>query len=223
VCAVAAWQLRFEVDKMNCSVATYLPQYVFPSADGVAMNQLDVRQIAEECLPRIHHAALVLTGNPWDADDLTQETFLVMARELPRFRRASSIYTWLYGILLNLDRNHRRRGALRQTKLRVLWHNESMAERSAPPAEVLLESNEWKRSLWSLVAELPTAQRHALVLRFSEQLRYDQIAEVLHCPVGTVKSRIFHGVAGLREAMLAEHRTGGETKPSVPGDIHHAV
>jgi RNA polymerase sigma-70 factor, ECF subfamily len=190
---------------------------------GTAMNDFNVRQIAEQYLPRIHRAALALTGNPWDADDLTQETFLVLSRELPRFRQASSIYTWLYGILLNLDRNRRRRGAMRRNKLRVLWHHESGAERLAPAAEVALETSEWKRSLWRLVADLPTGQKHALVLRFSAQLRYDEIAEVLHCPVGTVKSRIFHGVAGLREKMLAENRAGGDVSQPLQRDVHHAV
>ncbi|HTQ38557.1 MAG TPA: RNA polymerase sigma factor [Pirellulales bacterium] len=185
------------------------------------MSELDVRQISENYLARIHRAALVLTGNPWDADDLTQETFLVLSRELPRFRGSSSIYTWLYGILLNLDRNRRRSGARRRNKLRVLWSTESGVDKLAPAAETPLEIKEWNRSLWRLVADLPTPQRHALVLRFSGQLPYEEIAEVLRCPVGTVKSRIFHGVAGLREAMLAEHRPSSESQPAVPGNIHH--
>ncbi|HZZ30184.1 MAG TPA: RNA polymerase sigma factor [Pirellulales bacterium] len=196
---------------------------MFHLSDAAAMNDLDVGQIAELYLPRLHRAALILTGNPWDADDLTQEAFLILSREMSRFGRRSSIYTWLYGILLNLDRNRRRRGALRRNKLRVLWNSESNVEKSAPPAETSLEASEWKRSLWSLVADLPTAQRHALALRFSAQLPYDEIAEVLGCPVGTVKSRIFHGVASLREKMLAENRSGTAVRQPQQKDVHHAI
>jgi RNA polymerase sigma-70 factor, ECF subfamily len=165
---------------------------------------LDIRQVAEQYFPRIHRAALLLSGNPWDADDLAQETFLVLSREYERFGSRSSIYTWLYGILLNLDRRQRRQSGLRRHKLRVLWNNVESKERTAPAAEAPIEIDEWKRSLWSRVADLPEGQRHALLLRFGEQLRYDEIAEIMACPLGTVKSRIFHGLAALRESMLAE-------------------
>src|SRR4029079_12143506 len=97
--------------------------------------QLDIRQIAEVYFARIHRTALVLTGNPWDADDLAQETFLVMARDLGRFEGRSGIYTWLYGIMLNLERHERRRRGNLRHKLRVLWGNEPTEGRTAPAAE----------------------------------------------------------------------------------------
>jgi RNA polymerase sigma-70 factor (ECF subfamily) len=167
-------------------------------------EKLDINEIASTCFRRIHRAALVLSGSPWEADDLAQETFLVLSRQLDQFRGQSNIYTWLYGILLNLERGHRRLSARRQQKLRVLWDAESNAGKTLPASDADLETREWKRSLWSRVAELPDGQRHALMLRFSEQLHYDEIAEVLNCPLGTVKSRIFHGLAALRERMQSE-------------------
>jgi RNA polymerase sigma-70 factor, ECF subfamily len=188
-----------------------------------AVAEFDIQQIAERCFPRIHRAALVMTGNPWDADDLAQETFLVLSREIGRFRGGSSIDTWLYGILLNLDRQERRRSGVRRHKLRVLWANGNGIEPTSPAAESPIEVTEWKRSLWGRVAELPQNQRHALVLRFSEQLRYDEIAEVLACPLGTVKSRIFHGLAALRELMQAEGREAAEVPRELKRDIHHAI
>ncbi len=187
------------------------------------MAQFDIREIAERCFPRIHRAALVMSGNPWDADDLAQETFLVLSREIGQFRGTSSIETWLYGILLNLDRQHRRRSGLRRHKLRVLWAHENGAERSTPAAETCLEVTEWKRSLWSRVAQLPQNQQHALVLRFSEQLSYQEIAEVLECPLGTVKSRIFHGLAALRELMQAEGLEAADAPRHLNGDASHAI
>lgn len=168
------------------------------------MAELDIAQISREHFARIHRAALMLTGNPWDADDLAQETFLVLARQSDRFAGRSRLYTWLYGILLNLERRERRRRGQRQTKLRVLWEGERPEARAAPPAETPIEAAEWKRSLWSFVARLPDGQRQALVLRFSEQMSYDEIAETLGCPLGTVKSRIFNGLAALREAARGE-------------------
>lgn len=163
--------------------------------------KLDVDEAIRQYFPRIHRAALVLCGNPWDADDLAQETFLVMAKQSEQFEGRSSLYTWLYGILLNLDRRERRRYGMRRKKLQVLWDNEPTQPRTTPAADTAAEVHEWKHSLWARVAKLPDGQRQALVLRFSEQLRYDEIAEALDCPLGTVKSRIFHGLLALRQVM----------------------
>lgn len=185
------------------------------------MPQVDVQQATEEHFVRIHRAALVLTGNPWDADDLAQETFLEFARLSDRYEGRSSLYTYLYGILLNLERRHRRRSNLWRRKLRVLWDREP-AERTCPSAETKIEVKEWKKSLWAEVSRLPDGQRHALVLRFSEHLSYEDIADALDCPVGTVKSRIHHGLANLRENMQ-----GLEVPTDVPKhaweDLTHAV
>ena len=187
------------------------------------MRPLDVEATTREYFPRIHRAALVLCGNPWDADDLAQETFLVLARQGSDFQGRSSIYTWLYGIMLNLERRERRRHGLKRRKLRVLWDNEPSQERSQPGADAPVEVAEWKKSLWARVALLPDGQRQSLVLRFSEGLRYEEIAEVMGCPLGTVKSRIFHGLAGLRRILDQE---GEEARmlPAFPSeDISHAA
>ncbi|HEY1068540.1 MAG TPA: RNA polymerase sigma factor, partial [Pirellulales bacterium] len=173
---------------------------------------IDVRKATEEHFARIHRAALVLTGNPWDADDLAQETFLELSRLGDRYEGKSGLYTWIYGILLNLDRRRRRRVGLWRRKLSILWGGETV-EKTAPPAETRVEVAEWKSSLWAEVAQLPDGQRHALVLRFSEHLSYEDVATVLNCPVGTVKSRIHHGLAALRERLGAE---GFRDKTEVP-------
>jgi RNA polymerase sigma-70 factor (ECF subfamily) len=170
------------------------------------VTELDLRQVIDEHFARIHRAALILAGNPWDADDLAQETFLVVARQGDSFAGRSSVYTWLYGILLNLERRGRRQNTMRRHKLHVLWGDESKRGASVPAAETPIEVAEWKASVWSLVARLPDAQRHVLLLRFSEKLSYDEIAAVMQCPLGTVKSRIFHGLESLRRMLEAEGR-----------------
>ena len=174
--------------------------------------ELDVRQATDEHFARIHRAALVLSGNPWDADDLAQETFLVLARAGHQFGGRSSLYTWLYGILLNLERVHRRRSGLGRRKLQVVWDGLASDDRSSPPASAAAEVGEWKKSLWARVAKLSDGQRQALVLRFSEGLSYEEIANALECPLGTVKSRIFHGLLSLRRVLEEE----GEDARSLP-------
>jgi RNA polymerase sigma-70 factor (ECF subfamily) len=165
------------------------------------VSNLDVDQLSDRYFERIHRAALVLTGNPWDADDLAQETFLTIASRPDAFQGRSQPYTFLYGILLNLERRRMRRDALRRRHLRVLWDHEPPEVRSSPGADAPLELVEWKKSLWSEVARLPDGQRQALVLRFSEQLPYEAIAEAMGCPLGTAKTRVFHGLAALRQRL----------------------
>lgn len=187
------------------------------------MARINIEEATQAYFARIHRAALVLSGNPWDADDLAQETFLILARHSGSFEGRSSIYTWLYGVLLNLDRRQRRRLGLARRKLRVLWDNQPSDLASMPGANAVSEVKEWKKSLWARVARLPDGQRQALVLRFSEGLRYEEIAEVLECPLGTVKSRIFHGLAGLRR-ILDEEGEDARQLPDFPSeDLSHAV
>lgn len=174
------------------------------------MVTIDVQAATQEHFARIHRAALVLTGNPWDADDLAQETFLIMARRAGDFQGRSALYTWLYGILLNLERRERRRLSVQRRKLQVLWNGDADRPTTTAPAESPVEVAEWNRSLWAKVALLPDAQRETLVLRFSEKLRYEEIAEVLDCPLGTVKSRIFHGLATLRTLLSDEQDQGAD-------------
>jgi RNA polymerase sigma-70 factor (ECF subfamily) len=184
---------------------------------------IDVNQVTAEYFARIHRAALVLTGNPWDADDLAQETFLVLSNQVDRFEGRSSIYTWLYGILLNLDRRERRRHGMRKRKLKVLWDREPTEPSQQPSAETAVEVSEWKKSLWARVSRLPDGQRQALVLRFSEGLRYDEVAEALDCPLGTVKSRIFHGLAGLRRIMEQDGEDASQLPAHPYEDLTRAV
>ncbi|MEK6239319.1 MAG: RNA polymerase sigma factor, partial [Planctomycetales bacterium] len=197
------------------------PPIFFPGGNFVP--EVDVHQATETYFPRIHRAALVLTGNPWDADDLAQETFLEFARLADRFEGRRSLYTWLYGILLNLERRHRRRGSIWRRKLRVLWDREP-APRTCPAAETKIEVKEWKTSLWAEVAKLPDGQRHSLVLRFSEHLSYEEVAEALDCPVGTIKSRIHHGLAALRDRLKnSDHEGPADVPPHAWEDLTNAV
>ena len=187
------------------------------------MQDIDVAQVSEQYFERIRRAALVLTGNPWDADDLAQETFLVFARQVSKFQGKSSVYTYLYGILLNLDRRERRRCGVRRRKLRVVAENEQIRDHVVPAAETKMEVTEWKKSLWAWVDRLPEGQRAALVLRFSEGLQYDEIAQVLDCPLGTVKSRIYHGLMSLRRMMNNEEEEARQLPAYPYEDLTNAI
>ena len=164
------------------------------------MDKAEVEALVEQSHPRILRAALVMTGDPWDAEDLAQETFLQAMRSWHRFARRSTADTWLYSILLNLHRKRLR--SIERRRLRWLrwFERERPASRAdSPEAEVLRA--EWRESLWAAVARLPEPQQLAVVLRYSEGLSYQQVAEILQVPIGTVKSRLHHGLAALERKL----------------------
>ncbi|QGJ69562.1 RNA polymerase subunit sigma [Planctomycetales bacterium 10988] len=190
------------------------------SFEDALVPDLDVQQITEDYFPRIRHAAFLLTGNPWDADDLAQETFLEFARCSQRFEGRSSIYSWIYGILINVERQHRRRQGMQREKLKV-WQGKQPddAQQTSGPVKHL-EQQERKQNLWAEVAELPDGQRHALVLRFNDHLSYADIAKALDCPVGTAKSRVFHGLASLKERLERKQQTSDLPPTNAKGPSH---
>lgn len=157
----------------------------------------------------------MMSGNRWDADDLAQETFLEAMRSWRRLADRSRTGTWLYAILLAQHRR-RLRGRQRSWRRWLGWF--ARRERQAEePADMPAIRREWGGTLWASVAELPESQRDAIVLRYSEQLSYEEIAEVMSCPVGTVRSRLFQARAAL-ERKLGAPMTGKQ-----PVESHAAV
>jgi RNA polymerase sigma-70 factor, ECF subfamily len=163
---------------------------------------IDLELLVQRHYGRIHRAALVMTGNVWEADDLAQETFLQAMRSAGRFAGQSRIETWLYAILVNQHRRRLRAKGRRERRL-VRWLQRAWTKSEHDRPEQRIKLDEWRESIWRHVAELPEDQRHALVLRYSEELSYDEIAQALGCPVGTVRSRLHYGLAALR-ARLSE-------------------
>ncbi len=177
------------------------------------MEEAGLESLVAESYPRILRAALVLTGNRWDADDLAQETFLEAMRSWRRFRGKSRADTWLYAILLNRHRS-RLRSLRRRRQGWLRWLRRAPVRRDADSPHARIEWEEWRDTLWAAVARLPQPQQHAVVLRYSEELTYDEIAEVLRCPIGTVKSRLHHGLAALGR-NLAEQQAAGAPRADV--------
>lgn len=141
-----------------------------------------------------------------DVADLTQETFLAAYRALPAFRGDSAFYTWLYRIAINAARRH----LGQQTRLQPVqgWEDsEGTFGTAATPSddatpESLLAGRQLARQLDEAVESLVEDQRRALLLREVDGLSYEEIGELMRCPAGTVRSRIYRA----REAVAARLR-----------------
>jgi RNA polymerase sigma-70 factor (ECF subfamily) len=162
---------------------------------------------------RAVNVAYQLLRNEEDAVEVAQDAFVRIYRSLSGFRGECEFTTWLHQIVVNLARNrHRwwwRRGRQITESLDapVETGDGAMAQQVAAPtepADVELAKAEFARSLARKMAGLPAKFREVLVLRNVEGLSYEEIAVVLRCSVGTVKSRIARAREALREAMKDE-------------------
>ncbi|WP_420465255.1 RNA polymerase sigma factor RpoE [Panacagrimonas sp.] len=139
-----------------------------------------------------------------DAPDVAQETFIKAWRALNGFRGQSAFYTWLYRIGINTAKNHlvaRNRRPSNQDidveEAELYGHTEQMSDVDTP--EAVLLSEEIRHKVEEAIAKLPPDLRQAITLRELEGLSYEEIAEAMSCPIGTVRSRIFRA----REAIDA--------------------
>ena len=159
-------------------------------------------------------AALVsrYVSDAGEVEDVTQEAFIKAYRALGKFRGDSAFYTWLYRIAANAAKNHlvakgRRPGADATIEDAEGFDEGGMLSESASP-EALAMGGELAEVVESALNALPDELKAALMLREFDGLSYDDIADVLGCPVGTVRSRIFRA----REAIdqrVKEQISGG--------------
>lgn len=144
-------------------------------------------------------------GDLTEAQDVAQEAFIKAYRALPNFRGESAFYTWLYRIAVNTAKNHLVSEDRRSTPGDIdvelaeqLEGGERLREHATP--EDFLCEEELLSVVRRAIQDLPEDLRTAVTLRELEGLSYEEIAEVMGCPIGTVRSRIFRA----REAIDAK-------------------
>ncbi len=134
-----------------------------------------------------------------DADevrDVAQEAFIKAYRAIPRFRGDSQFYTWLYRIAINTAKNHLVSRSRRPPSSDVDiedadYRDDADMLRDSEDPESALARDQLQSTIHDALSQLPDDLRSALTLREFDGLSYEQIAEILECPVGTVRSRIF--------------------------------
>ena len=143
-----------------------------------------------------------------EVNDVAQEAFIKAYRALPNFRGDSAFYTWLYRIAINTAKNFlvvngRQpviQGSLATDEGELLDLTEQMPDYRTPETDLL--NREIIQTVDAAVAGLPEELRQAITLREMEGLSYEEIAQTMNCPIGTVRSRIFRA----REVIAKELR-----------------
>jgi RNA polymerase sigma-70 factor, ECF subfamily len=135
-----------------------------------------------------------MTGHAEAADDLLQETWIEVYRKINRLQRPDALSAWLYRIARDKAYRELRRRPLQPARLQ-----ENLPESIA--AEDVNFPPEQAENVRAALDQLPVEQRDVLVLRFMEEMSYEQIAHVVQCPVGTVRSRIHYAKLALRAKL----------------------
>jgi len=155
-----------------------------------------------------------LIRDPGEVEDVTQEAFVKAYRALPSFRGDSAFYTWLYRIGINTAKNYLMalgRRAPTSTEIEAgeaEGYEEGEQLRDINTPESVLLSKEIATTVNAAIDELPEELRTAIQLRELEGMSYEEIARIMDCPIGTVRSRIFRA----RESIAARLRPLLETR-----------
>lgn len=176
----------------------------------LAGDEKAYRELVERYQAQVYHLALRMVRRAEDAEDLTQETFVRMFRALSRYDPTRPFAAWLFTIASRLCIDHiRRRKVGTMSLTRREWDSEEEYELEledpGPGPEEVTSRNEEERRTADLIDSLPAHYRIVVVLRHQQDLSYEEIAEALQLPLGTVKARIH------RARALLKIRIEGET------------
>jgi RNA polymerase sigma-70 factor, ECF subfamily len=197
-----------------------LCRQVIPKSATSAQEFVKVEQNAQshqaqsfEQVFRLHHRrvysiCLRMTGNPTEAEDLTQDVFVLVFRKLGSFRGESAFTTWLHRLTVNQVLMHFRKSHVRK---------EQLTEDGEMPVEIMVDRNRINRSpvldrlaLDEAIVQLPHGYRLAFVLHDVEGLEHSEIASLLGCSIGTSKSQLHR--ARMRMRILLKQRTHRSVK-----------
>ena len=172
----------------------------------VERSQAGDRRAFDLLVLKYQHKIVQLVGryvrDPTEAMDVAQEAFIKAYRALPTFRGDSAFYTWLYRIAINTAKNYlvaaRRRPVDYDLDLQdPEQYDVQVRLKDTDTPEGLLLTNEIRHTVEKAISQLPEDLRTAIILRELEGMSYEEIAQAMDCPVGTVRSRIFRA----REAI----------------------
>jgi RNA polymerase sigma-70 factor (ECF subfamily) len=162
---------------------------------GSPSNDLDVPRLVADHADVLYRYAFRLTGSVADAEDLTQQTFLIAHQKLSQLRDPAGARGWLFAVL--------RRAYLRsQSKMRRLPLSGSVFDIESVPDDIVDELIVDRDLLQSMIDELPDPYKLVLMSYYFEDLSYREIAERFELPVGTVMSRLSRAKSHLRCRLL---------------------
>ncbi|MEX2092750.1 MAG: sigma-70 family RNA polymerase sigma factor [Pirellulales bacterium] len=150
---------------------------------------------------RLYNSLVRVLGSAEDARDAVQDAFVQAFVKLETFRGSSAFYTWLYRIAFNTAMSHARRKRPTRSLDEERTNRGREPVDGQPTAEARLDTSERATQVQRALAELSAEHREVIVLREMDGCKYEEIAEMLELPVGTVRSRLFRARLELRDRL----------------------
>lgn len=169
-------------------------------------DRVAYRELVERYQKRVYGVVYGMLHSREDAMELSQDVFIKVFQRIGEFEEKSSFYTWVYRIAVNLAIDFRRR----EWKKTHTEYDDEMADQGVDDGvfqrdrrnpEQLHQDRELASSIEKALAELPEEQRAVLVLREVEGLSYEEMAEILKCPIGTIMSRLFYARKKMQQQL----------------------
>ena len=173
---------------------------LFQKGNEASFNEL-VRRYQE----KLYWIARRFVNDHDQADDVVQEVFIKVYSAIKQFRGESSVYTWLYRITVNGALNTLRKQRIRDF-IRIDEFFESAGEETEQP-DALVEKDELQKLIEEAIAKLPEKQKAVFLLRYYEELPYEEISQILKTSVGGLKANYFHAAKKIGEFIHRAHRT----------------
>jgi len=142
----------------------------------------------------VYRLAARFTGNHAATLDVSQETFAYLIKRLPTLELTGKLSTWLYPIVKNIAHTQHRKRQREVPGLNAVVDDPSLVRHAG--SDSLPDQHQHLREA---VANLPEAQREVVLMRIVDEMSVDEVATALNIPIGTVKSRLFHGLGTLRQ------------------------
>ncbi len=175
-------------------------------SECIAGNEAAIEMLVRQHEADVFRLALSITGDPAEAREITQETFIMALKSLRSYREKGSLKAWLYTITLNLSRSRlRKRKRLERLRTTLAAILRMEAQEQIRPEDAAIQ-NEKEAAVWSELNKLDERHRIVIVLRYFHDLSVTEIAEILSIREGTIHSRLHNARERLRNALTELHK-----------------
>jgi RNA polymerase sigma-70 factor (ECF subfamily) len=168
-------------------------------------NEASFNELVGRYQEKVYWIARRLVNDHDLADDITQDVFVKVYSALKNFRGESGFYTWLYRVTVNGALNAIRKQRLRNF-VRIDEFFEAADNENEQP-DALFEKDEQKKLVEEAIAQLPEKQKAVFILRYYEELPYEEISLILKTSIGGLKANYFHAAKKIGEYVSRAHRT----------------
>ncbi|MFE8697628.1 RNA polymerase sigma factor [Cytobacillus sp. FJAT-53684] len=168
--------------------------------DVLAGNKQAYANIINKYKNQLYATILRMTKNPQDAQDLVQEAFIKVYNQLGKFDRNGSFSSWMYRVAINhcMDEFRKKRYQMKQVEV----NEEKVINPNHP--EVIFLKKEKSRQLERLIATLPEDERMIILLRYVNELSYDEISELIEIPLSQVRNKLHRAKKKMRDTVKRE-------------------